>query len=234
MRGMVFPVSLVLAAGASLVLLASSPPRPSVRVGLAFSMAPGVAFKTPGVGVAAIAAEAEAIWRPHGVAIRAVSLLDPVPPEAFDVLVSVQLVSRLDPPSSGSPSLGAIVFQKNEGFEPVLRIAVDSVDDTLKDVVLSGRPLAAWPAGAASAARWRAMGRVLAHELGHYLVGLPVHRAGGLMRRGFSSQALAGPDRTDFRLDAIDVPRLCARLGHLSSGSTLERLAQTGGLRKGS
>lgn len=227
MRSMVLASLLAVAAGASLVLIASPVPRRSVRIGLVFSVAPGVAFKTPGVGVAAIAAEADAIWRPHGVSVSAVSLLDPVPPEAVDVWVEVQLVSRLDQTPGGPPRLGGIVFQSHEGFEPVLRIAVASMDEILKGATLNGRPLAAWPASVANAARWRALGRVLAHELGHYLVGLPVHRPGGLMRRGFGSQALASPDRGDFRLDRIDVPRLLARLGRLSSGPTLVRAGRT-------
>lgn len=223
MRGMVLASSLVVAVVASLVLLAVPVPRPAVRIGLTFSVAPGVVFKKPGVGVAAIAAEADAIWRTHGVSVRAISLLDPVPPEVVDVWVEVRLVSRLVRTGAGAPSLGEIVFRGGEGFEPVLVMAVDSVDESLKAATLWGRPLASWPESVANAARWRALGRVLAHELGHYLVGLPVHRSGGLMRKGFGGQALANPDRGDFELDAIDFLRLHARLGQLSSGPTLAR-----------
>jgi len=227
---MVFTSSLAVVAAASVLLLASPAPRPSLRIGVTFSVADGAAFKARGAGFAAIAEEADAIWRPHGVSVRAVSLLDPAPPEAVDVRIAVLLVARFDRPTTpSSPGLGAIVFQGRDGFEPALRIAVESVEALLRDCKINGRPITEWPAGIANAVRSRALGRVLAHELGHYLVGLPVHRSGGLMRTGFDGRALASPDRGDFRLDAIDLPRLRARVSQLLQGAALARVAHLPG-----
>jgi hypothetical protein len=225
---MVFTSSLAVVAAASVLLLASPVPRPSLRIGVTFSVAEGVAFKARGAVFTAIADEADAIWRPHGVLVRAVSLLDPVPPQAVDVRVAVQLVDRFDRrAAANSPGLGAIVFQGRDGFEPAIKIAVESVETMLSDRKINGRPIAEWPAGLAGTVRSRALGRVLAHELGHYLVGLPAHRSGGLMRTVFDGRALASPDRADFRLDAIDLPRLRARVSQLAQGATVARLAQS-------
>jgi hypothetical protein len=47
------------------------------------------------------------------------------------------------------------------------------------------------------------------------------------MRTVFDGRALASPDRADFRLDAIDLPRLRARVSQLAQGATVARLAQS-------
>ena len=74
------------------------------------------------MGFAAMAEEADAIWRPHGVAVRAVSLLD----RAAARGPSHQRATRRAPRSRGQRHAQprAIVFQGGNGFEPALRIAV--------------------------------------------------------------------------------------------------------------
>ncbi len=226
MQGMVITSLLTLAAAASVLLLAAPVPRPSLRIGVRFPVADGVALANRDVGFTAMAEEADAIWRPHGVAVRAISLLSPAPPEHEDLRIDVHLVARVDQAAGGATSLGTIVFQGEDGFEPTLRIAVSSVGALLKDYRFLGRPIAQWPAGTAGAVQWRALGRVLAHELGHYLVGLPAHRSGGLMRTGFDGHTLAAADRTALQLDPIDLPRRRARIMQLSQRAMLARLAQ--------
>ena len=58
-----------------------------------------------------------------------------------------------------------------------------------------------------------AIGRVLAHELGHVLLGSPgYHDAEGLMRAKFQRDDLARPERSRFRLAPFSVERLRSRL----------------------
>jgi hypothetical protein len=52
----------------------------------------------------------------------------------------------------------------------------------------------------------RALGRVLAHEVGHVLLGAQ-HDASGLMQPIFASTDLAGWDRARFRLAASGIDR---------------------------
>ena len=51
----------------------------------------------------------------------------------------------------------------------------------------------------------RALGRVLAHELGHALLGLNGHRDGGLMRSDFSHRSLTARGRRAFRIAEEDL-----------------------------
>lgn len=51
----------------------------------------------------------------------------------------------------------------------------------------------------------RALGRVLAHELGHLLLRLDQHRDGGLMRSSFSHRSLIARGRRAFRLSSADL-----------------------------
>jgi len=56
------------------------------------------------------------------------------------------------------------------------------------------------------------IGRVIAHEIGHWLLGTRGHSATGLMRAVQGVSELAEPGRTSFRLDPGDVLRLKKRV----------------------
>ncbi len=58
----------------------------------------------------------------------------------------------------------------------------------------------------------RALGRVLAHELGHLLLRLNGHRDRGLMRSTFSHRSLIARGRGAFRLSADDLDAIRATL----------------------
>jgi hypothetical protein len=64
-----------------------------------------------------------------------------------------------------------------------------------------------------------ALGRVLAHEIGHVILDVSDHEREGLMRAAFPPTELAEPDRTPYRLTCSGASRLAARLraltGHL-------------------
>jgi hypothetical protein len=60
-----------------------------------------------------------------------------------------------------------------------------------------------------------ALGRVLAHELGHLFLRLDGHRKNGLMRASFSHRALAGRSDRSFRLSGDDVERVRSAILHL-------------------
>jgi hypothetical protein len=65
----------------------------------------------------------------------------------------------------------------------------------------------------------RALGRVLAHEIGHFVLALPSHAPSGLMRPTFSGRELTTLDRKAFALSAELLPRLRDRLVRLRSTS---------------
>ena len=63
----------------------------------------------------------------------------------------------------------------------------------------------------------RALGRVLAHELGHLLLGLNGHRDRGLMRSAFSHESLTRSGRRAFRFAEEDLQAIRTTLVHALS-----------------
>jgi hypothetical protein len=64
----------------------------------------------------------------------------------------------------------------------------------------------------------RALGRVLAHEIGHVLLAVRQHDRAGLMRAVFTPAELAAPDRDSFRLTTDDLGRLRSRIQVMTEG----------------
>ncbi len=62
-----------------------------------------------------------------------------------------------------------------------------------------------------------ALGRVLAHELGHLFLRLNGHRKNGLMKPSFSQRALVGKSDRAFRLSEEDLERVRAALTRLQA-----------------
>jgi hypothetical protein len=58
----------------------------------------------------------------------------------------------------------------------------------------------------------RAMGRALAHELGHYLLASKVHTQRGLMKPIMTAFELFMPDASAFRIDPAQRRTVAARL----------------------
>jgi hypothetical protein len=76
----------------------------------------------------------------------------------------------------------------------------------------------------------RALGRVLAHEIGHVLIGIPGHDRAGLMRPSFGSEELADPDSKPFRLTCDSADRVRRRVGALTAPSPLPAQRESGSL----
>jgi hypothetical protein len=58
----------------------------------------------------------------------------------------------------------------------------------------------------------RAMGRALAHELGHYLLASKAHNAHGLMKAILTAVDLFSPDASGLRIQPADRLAVAARL----------------------
>ena len=65
----------------------------------------------------------------------------------------------------------------------------------------------------------RALGRVLAHELGHLFLRLKGHRDDGLMRSSFSHRSLTARGNDAFRLSDKDLKKMRAALEHAKKAS---------------
>jgi hypothetical protein len=73
-----------------------------------------------------------------------------------------------------------------------------------------------------------ALGRVMAHEIGHILLGTPTyHDVDGLMRTTFFPDDLARPERSRFRLTDRSIARLKTRVASLAEAQSNESCART-------
>ena len=108
----------------------------------------------------------------------------------------------------------------SRGMSPpssTLVLSVDAIERLVGTTPWANRRVADWPSAVQAELVGRALGRVLAHEMGHYLLAWRAHTAGGLMRAEFNAEALVDPDRSSFTVPGNLLPRLRARLAQLSA-----------------
>ena len=152
-------------------------------------------------------AEAAAIWSAHGVVVRAASPV--VPPTADTILLRVVVCRR--PPSAGTRWRGPLAAVRFDGTgTPLAEIALYLPD--LIDMIERSNATAAdaWPTILRERALGRAVGRVLAHELGHYLLRSRTHAQSGLMRAVQNTTELVAGDREIFALSNEDAAEWAA------------------------
>jgi hypothetical protein len=197
------PTALLVAAA----LIASSPAvadRVPARVHLVLDieLPPGVR----GTVTSGAIAEAASIWARYGVEIvarRAAPcgwLSDNV--TALEVRLAVHAQRRSTTP------LGAIVFSPAGEPGDVISIFYEDVVRFSTRSGGLGSPEPEWPRALREQVIGRVLGRVIAHEIGHFLLRWPAHSATGLMRAVQSTAALARAPTSDFLLSAEAVARL--------------------------
>jgi hypothetical protein len=202
--------SITSAAGAP---AASSPAIPPMIVNVS---APGISPQL----VSAVLAETDAIWRSGGVtfiwrhaplvaASRAgVGEIAPYVPNTLHLTIGAARGVGRD----GYLPLGWILF--NDGTVPEQEIylshanALAMMEDARGVVgIISAMPLAQRETLLA-----RAMGRALAHELGHYLLASKLHTPRGLMKAAMTAVELFMPDNRGFRIEPAQRRAVAARL----------------------
>ena len=172
--------------------------------------------------------EVDAIWRTHGVSIVALGPDRTMAPPSADARLTVELARAPRPaPAPGTRErLGAIVFDHDNVPATTLTIDVAAVTATVTRVRLGGRLFDQWPPAWRDTLVGRALGRVMAHEIGHYLLASRVHTSEGLMRAAFDGDELLRPGRGGFAVPARDLPRLRTRLAGLGRASSLAENAR--------
>ncbi len=221
MRGMrlLRSLSSIAIAGAALsqgVVLAGAPGRRVVAVGISVE---GPVPAAVARREAAMVAEADAIWRRYGVGVK---LLGGDAPDiaACDVQLSLAFAPAGKPAATSRPAgprLGSIWF--HDAITPGQSLTIDSemVEAKVREGVAGGKPLNQWPPAVADMMIGRALGRVLAHEIGHFLLASSAHTSSGLMRPAFDGRVLGAWDRNAFRLPSGALVRLNARLARLET-----------------
>jgi hypothetical protein len=209
--------------GAALALTLVLKPAAAVHLGVDISALAAM----PPRQIQAMAREATAIWEPYGVALAWVRSDEKVLglPGYHDVLTISRddASERLATPTSGNRPLGAVLFlEGRHTAENTVALAVEATRQTVEEARWVNSRVADWPPSLREELLGRAPGRVLAHEIGHYLLMWRAHTPGGLMRAAFRGEVLIQPGRRAFELSDRLVPRLRTRLAQLSMpGSTV-------------
>jgi hypothetical protein len=204
----------IVAAAASPDAIARAAGRQGVIVGIALGGPASAAARL----VPALVEEADRIWRARDVRIVSVDGTIPAREDVRITLTFGSLAAAARPlggrgePTSG---LGSIWFDENGSPGDTITVDDRAVAEKIAEVKVNNRPLADWPPAIGDRVVGRALGRVLAHELGHYLLRSKMHQTSGLMRAAFSDADLASWERTRFRLDSNVLPRLRANLARI-------------------
>lgn len=201
------PIALLLAAALTLsssTVAISVPPR--VHLALDIEFPPGV----PGSVASGAIAEAASIWSRYGAEIVA---LAPSPcrwvPDnvtALDVRLATHVPGRWQTP------LAEIVFSPAGDPGHVISIFYDDiVRFSTRSALGSAEP--EWPLAVRQQVTARVLGRVIAHEVGHFLLRSPAHARTGLMRSVQSAAELSSGAPSLFLLTAAEIERLDRVLG---------------------
>jgi hypothetical protein len=187
-------------------------------------MPPMVVTVLPGPGlsprlVGAVLDEAAAIWRSGGVSFvwRHVPRVGPVvPPNApaasLPNTLRLTIGDNTGVSTDGHLPLGWIVFDDVAVPEQEIYLSFANARvmvDVARGVVgvVDQMPLAQRETLLA-----RAMGRALAHELGHYLLASKIHTPRGLMKATLTAVELFAPDASAFRIEPAQRRLVAARL----------------------
>jgi hypothetical protein len=169
--------------------------------------------------VTAVLAEAASIWRSGGVSFvwrHAARTPSSLPPSASGPYAPTTLRLTIGDSrgrgGEGRLPLGWIVFDEPAVPEPEIYLSsanAKTMMDGARGVVgiLDQMPVAQRELLLA-----RALGRALAHELGHYLLASKVHTSRGLMKANLTAVELFMPDAAGLRIEPAQRRTVVARL----------------------
>src|SRR5580765_928099 len=159
--------------------------------------------------------ETEALWRPYGVHLEWTdSSASGAAPSglSLEAILERRIIDEPGLPK-WAPVLGVASVKRNVPSARPILVSLDATESVLARRTIS-RTSSGWIVQDHDLGR--ALGRVLAHEIGHVLLGAPYHDDVGLMRAMFRPDELAEPDPAAFRLTCSGVARLRGRIGLLT------------------
>jgi hypothetical protein len=160
----------------------------------------------------AIVGEVREVWKPYlDVVFRTES--DPVTAcgPALQLLITDQADVGVDR-RSRARSLGWIEFVGHEQPAPTITVSARTARTMLKEGRWLGRPLGTLPSGSSMVFLARALGRAIAHEIGHYALRSTAHQTAGLMRQRLTVADIMDSKLSHFRLGRDEEALLARRL----------------------
>lgn len=148
------------------------------------------------------------IWRPYvDVAFgRAGDIQRTIEADQLDLVVTNRLLQRDEP-----NGLGWIQFVNDQPAQTIT-VSTTAAQQLMEESTWSGTPLRLLPASVRRQFIARALGRSIAHEMGHYLLRSKTHGRRGLMRDHLTADDIMEPRHTKDRLEPDDLKRLDGRL----------------------
>jgi hypothetical protein len=159
----------------------------------------------------AAATEAAALWAPYGVAIDVAAPCGRVDDDGILLIVVPVEAPHAAVTAGWRGALGAISFDADGAPAPRITLFLTDILAFVARARLFGQPEWQWPRSLREALVGRVLGRVLAHEIGHFILRMPRHTAAGLMRPLQFADELVAPSRRAFALTGVDTSRLVTR-----------------------
>ncbi len=156
--------------------------------------------------VSRILDETDAIWRGSGFSF--VWQRERGLPAALSVTIDDAPTIQLD----GQTTLGWIHFDDTDVPAPAVHLSYANALTLLEQSRGVVGRISQMPRAERETLLGRAMGRALAHEMGHYLLASKVHTPKGLMATKRSASDLFSNDRAHFRIDDVQRAAMAARL----------------------
>ncbi len=151
--------------------------------------------------------ETDSIWRAAGVEFVWKQGPAPLTPAALTVVIG----HDVRPVRDGALALGWIYFDESTPGQR-LYISYSNVQQLLRESVGAIGPVDHMPIFEREVLTARAIGRALAHEMGHYFLASKEHTKGGLMKAHRTAVEFFGPDHRPFKLDGAQRSLITARL----------------------
>jgi hypothetical protein len=202
-------------AGAAEPVTSSIPPM-AISVATAATMSPTlVARVLEETGAVWRAAGLTLVWRrSHAEALPRARIIETAPGETSTqrVVIGNERGPYADTRRDNTTALGWIVFDDRNTPESEIYVSYENATAYMTDaravVGLNDR----MTVRQREILLARAMGRALAHEIGHYLLASKVHTARGLMQAKHTASDFFGADFAPFALDAAQRQAVAARL----------------------
>ena len=152
--------------------------------------------------------EADAIWRASGTTF--VWRVNAALPSLLHVTIGREEGAARD----AALPLGWVTFEDDQTPQPEIHLSYANAERLLENVYgESTRALRNMTPAQHHMLISRAMGRALAHELGHYLLASKVHTQRGLMQASRTASEFFAPDAVRFEISAAQRSQIATRLG---------------------
>ena len=158
--------------------------------------------------VRAAVQEAADIWAPYGLDLKRAPACDRAPVDGL--VLAVEAADRGSPGPVGVV-LGEVAFRPDGTPEPRVSLFLNALLALIADTRALSLAALQSPRVLHDLIVGRAVGRVLAHEIGHYILATRTHGTAGLMRSSQRSDELVAPSRAGFKLSAVEAAQILVR-----------------------